>query len=73
MQDGWSYVEGTGEFLKKKMKCLDKIPEGTTLVTADVVGLFTNILHDLRLQSLGKMLNETCICEVPTEEIISIA
>ena len=55
------------------MKCLDKIPKGTTLVTADVVGLFTNILHDLGLQSLGEMLNETCICEVPTEEIISIA
>ena len=55
------------------MKCLDKIPKGTTLVTADVIGLFTNILHDLGWQSLGKMLNETCICEVPTEEIISIA
>ena len=28
IQDGWSYVEGTGEFLKKKMKCLGKIPKG---------------------------------------------
>ena len=38
MQDGWSYVKDTGDFLKK-IKCLGKTPDGTILVTADVFGL----------------------------------
>ena len=40
------------------------------LVTTDVVGLYPNIPHDLGLQSLSKVLNETGICKVPTIELI---
>ena len=72
MQDVWSYIKDTGDFLKK-IKCLGKIPEGAFLVTADVVGLYPNIPRDLGLRSLRKRLNETGICKVPTEEIISMA
>ena len=72
MQDGWSYIKDTGDFLKK-IKGFDKIPEGAILITADVVGLCRNIPHDLGLQSSRKRLNETGICKVPTEEIISMA
>ena len=72
MQDGWSYVKDTGDFLKN-IKRLGKIPESAILVTADVVGLYPNIPHYLDLQSLRKKLNETGICKVPTEEIISMA
>ena len=71
MQDGWSYIRDTGDFLKKA-KCLGKIPEAAILLTADVVGLYPNIPHDLGLQSLRKKLNETGICKVHTEEIISM-
>ena len=55
------------------MKHLSKIPEGAILVTADTVGLYPNISHDLGLQSLRKRLNETGICKVPTDEIILLA
>ena len=72
MQDGWSYVKDTGDFLKK-IKRLGKIPESAILVTADVVGLYPKNPHDLGLQSLRKRLSEREICKVPTEEIISMA
>ena len=71
-QDGWSYLKDTGDFLKK-IKHLGKIPEGATPVTAGVAGLYPNISHHLSMQSLRKRLNETSICKVATEEIISIA
>ena len=54
MQDGSSYVKDTGDFLKK-IKHLGTIPEDAILVTADAVGLYPNIPHDL--QSLRKRLN----------------
>ena len=72
MQDGWSYIKDTGDFLKK-IKRLGNIPEGAILVTADVVGLYHNIPHGLGLQFLRKRLNKTCVCKVPTKEIISMA
>ena len=43
------------------------------MLTADLVGLYPNIRHNLGLQSLRKRLNEKGICKVPTEEIISMA
>ena len=72
MQDGWSYVKDTGDFLKK-IERLGKIPESAILTKADGVWLCPNITHDLNLQSLRKKLNKTGICKVPTEEIISVA
>ena len=71
MQDGWSYIKDTGDFLKK-IKRLGKIPEGAIFVKADVVGLYPNIPHDMGLRYLRKRLNETIICKVPTEEISSM-
>ena len=71
MQDGWSYVRDTGDFLKK-INRLGKITEGAIMVTAYEAGLYPNIPHDLGLLSLRKRLNETGICKVLTEEIISM-
>ena len=64
-------MKDTGDFFKK-IKLLGKIPRGAILVIAGVVGLYPNILHNLGLQSLRKRLNETGICKLPTEEIISL-
>ena len=72
MQDGCFYVKDTGDFLEK-LKHLDKISEDAILVIADVVGHYPNISRDLGLQSLRKMFNQTGICKVPAEEIISMA
>ena len=69
MQDGWSYIKDTGDFLQK-IKCLGKIPEGAILVTAEVIGLYPNIPYDLGLHSLRKRFNETGISKVPTEFVL---
>ena len=71
MQGDWSYIRDIGDLLKK-VKRLSKILEGAILVTADVVGLYPEIPHNLGLQPLTKSLNETGICKVPIEKIISI-
>ena len=60
LEDGSSYIKDTRDFLKK-IKRLGKIPEGAILVTVDIVGLYSNIPHDLGLKSLRKRINETGI------------
>ena len=64
-------MKDTGDFFKK-IKLLGKIPRGAILVTAGVLGLYPNILHNLGLQFLRKRLNQTGICKLPTEEMISM-
>ena len=46
MQDTWSYIKDSGEFLKE-IKNTDKIPEGALLVTANVFGLYPVYLMGL--------------------------
>ena len=77
MQDGWSYIKDTEDFLKK-IKGLGKIPESAILVTAvfqysNISIFYPNIPHDLGLESLRKRLNESGICQAPTEKLISMA
>ena len=72
MQESWSYVKDSGDFLKK-VKNIGKIPEGAILVTADVVGLYPSIPHGAGLEALRKRLNERETPRVPTEELIKMA
>ena len=72
MQESWSYIKDSGDFLKK-IKNIGKISEGAILVTADVVGLYPNILHGVGLEALRKRLNERETPRVPTEELIKMA
>ena len=51
MQDSWSYIKDSGDFLKK-VKSISKI-----LVTADVIGLYPSISHETGLEALRKRLN----------------
>ena len=44
MQNSWSYLKDSGDFLKK-MKNISSIHEDTILVTADVVSLYLTITH----------------------------
>ena len=39
MEDRWSNIKNSGDFLKE-IKYIGKIPEGALLVTADVFGLY---------------------------------
>ena len=51
MQSGRSYVKDSGDFLKK-IKNLDSFPENAILVTANVAGVYSSILHKAGLQAL---------------------
>ena len=55
MQNGWSNIKKSGDFLKK-IESIGNIPENNILVTADVVGLCPNISHNAGLKSLNNML-----------------
>ena len=39
MEQKWSYIKDSGDFLKE-IKRIGKIPEGALLVTVDVSGLY---------------------------------
>ena len=69
MQDSWSYIKDSGDFLKK-IKNIGKIPEGAILVTADVIGLYLSISHGTGLEAFRKILNERDSPKVPTEDIV---
>ena len=56
MQNRWSYIKDSGDFLKE-IKNIGKIPEGALLVTADVFGLYPVYSWDW-LRSTSKRLNE---------------
>ena len=62
MQKGWSYIKDSGDFIKK-INNLDLIPENAILVTADVVGLYPSIPHEVGLRALREALKT-----IPTEE-----
>ena len=70
-QENWSYVKGSGDFLKN-IKNIGKIPEGAILVTADAVGIYPSIPHGAVLEALRNILNERETSRVPTEELVKM-
>ena len=56
MQEGWSYIKDTEDFLKK-IQNMEKIPQDSILVTADVVGLYPSITHNSGLKALKNALD----------------
>ena len=72
MQDSWSYIKDSGDFLKK-IENIGKIPEGAILVTADVIGLYPSILHAAGLEAFPKRRNERDSPKVPTEDKVQMA
>ena len=72
MQESWSYIKNSGDFLKK-IKNIGKIPEGATLVTADVIGHYPSISNGAGLEALRKILSERDSPKVPTEDMVLMA
>ena len=66
MQNGWSYIKVSGDFIKK-INNLDSIPENAILVTADVVGLYQSIPHEVGLRALREALDKRDEKTIPTE------
>ena len=71
MQKGASYIKDSNDF-KSKIKNID-IPNDTLLVTADVVGLYSDIPHEAGLSALREALDKRTRKKIPTENIIKMA
>ena len=72
MQEGWSYIKDSGEFIKKP-KNIDHIPQDAIMVTADVVGLYPSIPHDAGLEVLRKALGNRGNKKISTDDLTKIA
>ena len=72
MQEGWSYIKGTEDFLKK-IQNMGKIPQDSILVTADVVGLYLSIPHNAGLKTLKDALACRQNKKIPTGMLVKMA
>ena len=55
------------------MKRIRKVPEGSFLVTADVVGLYLSIPHKEGILALKNKLEEQTSSKIPTNDLIKLA
>ena len=67
MQSSWSYINDSVDFLRK-IKQIRNLPEDSILVTADVVGLYPSIPHELGLKALREALEK-----ISTDDLIKLA
>ena len=72
MQNGLSYIKDSQHFLEK-IKTIGSVPENAILVTADVVGLYSNIPHQAGLKALKEVLEKRDIKKTPTEDLVKMA
>ena len=72
MQNGLSYIRDSQHFVGK-IKTVESGPENGILVTADVVGLYSNIPHQAGLKALKKALEKRDIKKIPTEDLVKMA
>ena len=72
MQESWSYIKDSRDFLKK-VKRLGHIPDEAIPDRADVVGLYPSISHKADLKTLRRRLNERETSEIPTEDMVQMA
>ena len=59
--------------METSLSNLVSIPKNAILVTADVVGLYPNIPHEVGLRALGEALDKRDKKTIPTEELLKMA
>ena len=67
-----AFIKDTDHFLRK-IKSLGQLPEGATLCTIDVVGLYPNIRNEEGLASLRRFLDSKTEKKVTTETLVELA
>ena len=72
MQSAKSYLKDTSNFVRK-LNELGKLPENPVLVTIDVVGLYSSILHADILEGLSAKLEEREDRSVASEDLLQMA
>ena len=72
MQNGWSYIRDSNDFIDK-MKTIGKTPEGSFLVTANVVGQYPRIPHNEGISALKQKLEEQPLRTILTNDLLKLA
>ena len=72
MRKCWSLIKDSQDFINKLHK-LGKIPDNAILVTADVVGLYPSIPHNVGLRALKELLDKREQKKLPTEDLVRMA
>ena len=71
MQNGWSYIKDSNDFIKK-IKHLTNIPDNAILVSADVVRLYPSIPQEAGLRALKAILDRREEKKVSTEDLVKM-
>ena len=72
MQNVWSYIKDSGDFLKM-IRDVGNTPEKAILVTADAVWLYPDILNNAGLKALNNKLEAREHKAIPTEDLVKMA
>ena len=72
MQESWSYIKDSNDFIKKA-NSLKNIPQDALLVKADVVGLYPSIPDEAGLKALKEALDKRENRNIATNDLIKIA
>ena len=72
MQRSWCYIQDSGDFIEK-IKRISNIRDDAILVTADVVGLYPSIPHELCLKTLEEALEKRDSLQISTSDLIKMA
>ena len=72
MQQSRSYIKDFSDFIKK-FKEIKEVPKDAIMVTADVVGFYPNIPHDVELEALRRTLDDRVKKKNGTENLFKIA
>ena len=68
MQNGASYIEVSNDFMNKVKNI--NISNDALLLTADIVGLYPSIYHELGLKTFRNVLENQIYKEIPTEALL---
>ena len=72
MQMSWSYIKDSGDFIEK-IRRISNIPDDAILVTADVVGSYPSIPHELGLKALEEALEKRDSIQISTSDLVKMA
>ena len=72
MQEGWSYIKVTKDFVKK-VQNMGKIPQYSILVKAGELGLYPNIPHNPGLKALKDAFDCRQNKQIPTDMLVKMA
>ena len=72
MQEGWSYIKDSGNFIKR-LKNIDHVPQDVIMVTANVVCLYPSIPYDAGLEALRKALDNRENKKTSTDDLTKMA